>query len=141
VRRNEHRRSTRAGVLILTTQRVTRRTGGLGLYLPEGQRKIRKSLNHASRCPGQDSNRGTYQIQKGYRSRQLTQRRRHIEGSSINMGNCLSLLLLLVPIAGKLAYKNKEILLFVGAGIAQSVHRRVTGWTVGVRFPAGPQDF
>jgi hypothetical protein len=33
------------------------------------------------------------------------------------------------------------LLLNVGAGIAQSVWRRATGWTVGVLFPAGISDF
>jgi hypothetical protein len=28
-----------------------------------------------------------------------------------------------------------------GAGIAQSVYRRATGWTAGVLFPAGVRDF
>jgi hypothetical protein len=33
------------------------------------------------------------------------------------------------------------MLLHGGAGIAQSVYRRVTGCTVGVRFTAGVSDF
>jgi hypothetical protein len=49
-------------------------------------------------------------------------------------------LLLLVPIA-KLAHKNKELLLFMGAGIAESVYGRVIGWMAGVQFPAGARNF
>jgi hypothetical protein len=31
--------------------------------------------------------------------------------------------------------------MFEEAGIAQSVHRRATGWMAGVRFPAGQEIF